>query len=159
MYERTFGKIPASTEEKIKEEAQKRDERNKSDLGDSFVPSEATETNFVLNTFYDNETNRVLTLDPKVEQDIMDSIQKNEAGSYAALEPSYVSKLIANMKQIIDESIIGNQAPIILTSPIVRIYFKKLIEQTLPQVVVLSYNEVDTKVEIQSIGMVTVDEN
>ncbi|MCQ2749326.1 MAG: flagellar biosynthesis protein FlhA [Clostridia bacterium] len=111
------------------------------------------------NTFYDNETNRVLTLDPKVEQDIMDSIQKNEAGSYAALEPSYVSRLIANMKQIIDESIIGNQAPIILTSPIVRIYFKKLINDSLPNVNVISYNEVDSKVEIQSIGMVTVDEN
>lgn len=111
------------------------------------------------NTFYDNETNRVLTLDPKVEQDIMDSIQKNEAGSYAALEPSYVSKLIANMKKIIDESIIGNQAPIILTSPIVRIYFKKLINDSMPQVNVISYNEVDSKVEIQSIGMVTVDEN
>lgn len=110
-------------------------------------------------TFYDNEVNRVLTLDPKVEQDIMDSVQKNEQGSYPALEPSYINKLVNNMKQMIEESIVGNQAPIILTSPIVRIYFKKIVEASLPQVVVLSYNEVDTKVEIQSIGMVTVDEN
>ncbi len=110
-------------------------------------------------TFYDNEVNRVLTLDPQVEQDIMDSIQKTEQGSYPALEPSYVSKLVSNMKQMIEDSVVGNQAPIILTSPIVRIYFKKIIEASLPQVVVLSYNEVDTKVEIQSIGMVTVNED
>ena len=45
--------------------------------------------------------------------------------------------------------------PIIVTSPIVRMYFKKLTEEYLPDLIVVSYNEIDSNVELQSVGMVT----
>lgn len=46
--------------------------------------------------------------------------------------------------------------PIIITSPIVRMYFKKLTEDYFKELIVVSYNEVDSNVELQSVGMVTV---
>ena len=82
-----------------------------------------------------------------------------DEGSFATLEPSYVSQIIKNLKDIIEDSFVGVQMPIILTSPIVRIYFKKMIEQNMPNLKVLSYNEIDSNVEIQSIGMVSVNED
>ena len=46
--------------------------------------------------------------------------------------------------------------PIIITSPIVRMYFKKITEEQFRDLIVVSYNEIENDVELQSIGMVTV---
>ena len=45
---------------------------------------------------------------------------------------------------------------IILTSPIVRIYFKKLIDQFIPNITVLSYSEIDNTAQIQAIGNIAM---
>ena len=45
--------------------------------------------------------------------------------------------------------------PIVITSPIVRLYFKKLAADYYEDVIVISYNEVESNVELQSVGMVT----
>ena len=45
--------------------------------------------------------------------------------------------------------------PIVITSPIVRIYFKKMTEDYYKDLIVVSYNEVESNVELQSVGMVT----
>lgn len=45
--------------------------------------------------------------------------------------------------------------PIIITSPIVRIYFKKMINDYVKDLTVVSYNEIESNVELQSVGMVT----
>ncbi len=50
---------------------------------------------------------------------------------------------------------IGEQ-PIILASPVVRLYFKRMTEQVAPGLVVLSYNELDPSVEVQSVGVVSI---
>ena len=48
------------------------------------------------------------------------------------------------------------QEPIIITSPVVRIYFKKLLDQFYPDITVLSFNDIDTSVQIQSLGTITL---
>ena len=48
------------------------------------------------------------------------------------------------------------QVPIILTSPIVRVYYKKMLDQFCPNVVVLSFNDVDSSVQIQSLGVIAL---
>jgi flagellar biosynthesis protein FlhA len=100
--------------------------------------------------------NTVITLDPELEQEIMANIQTTEQGSYIAMDPSKTQKIFDSLNaQITKLSSMGLQ-PIILTSPIVRIYFKRLVEQTIPDLVVLSYNELEPTTDIQSIGMVSV---
>ncbi|MDF2986651.1 MAG: flagellar biosynthesis protein FlhA [Eubacterium sp.] len=103
-----------------------------------------------------NGNSNVITIDPKVEQMIMDSIQKTEFGSYLALDPSVSNTIINNVSKNVQRLIqLGNQ-PIVLASPIVRLYFKRLTENVIPGLVVLSYNEIDPGVEIQSVGTVSV---
>ena len=101
-------------------------------------------------------TNQVITLDPNVEQQIMASVQHTEQGAYVALEPKVIQNLIAQLKKEVNKLTSIGLQPIILTSPIVRIYFKHLTEQYIPDLIVVSYNEIEQDVQIQSIGMVSI---
>ncbi|WP_024831361.1 flagellar biosynthesis protein FlhA [Ruminiclostridium josui] len=105
--------------------------------------------------FLNGNTN-VITLDPKVEQMILDSIQKTEFGSYLALDPAVSNTIINSVSKNVQRLIQLGSQPIILASPVVRLYFKRMTENVIPGLVVLSYNEVDSGVEIQSVGTVTV---
>ncbi|MDE6182526.1 MAG: flagellar biosynthesis protein FlhA [Eubacteriales bacterium] len=100
--------------------------------------------------------NKVITLDPQLEQDIMESVQHSEQGSFIALDPEKTQMIFNSLNNELSKLTSLGIQPIILTSPIVRIYFKKLIEQIAPDLVVLSYNEIDPNSEIQSIGMVAI---
>ena len=106
--------------------------------------------------FISDDKTKIITLDPKLEQVIMDSIQRTEHGSYITIDPATTNSIINNLsKQAQKITKLGYQ-PIILASPIVRLYFKKLTEHALPGLVVLSYNELDPELEIQSVGVVNI---
>lgn len=99
---------------------------------------------------------KVITLDASLEQKIMDSVQQTEYGSYLNLDPNTSQRVINNLlKEVQKLSSVGEQ-PIILASPVVRLYFKRMIEQVAPGLVVLSYNELDSSVEVQSVGVVNI---
>ena len=99
---------------------------------------------------------RVITVDPKVEDTIVASVKKSEAGSYLAMDPDLIQKIVNITSGEIDKvkDVIPNI--IILTSPIVRIYFKKLIDQFIPNITVLSYSEIDNTAQIQAIGNIAM---
>ncbi len=107
--------------------------------------------------FNNNETTSVVTLDPNVEQKIMDSVKQTEQGAYLALDPDYTNKLMSSLKEETDKLEELGRTPIIITSPIVRMYLKKLTVEQFRNLHVLSYNEIDSDVELQSVGMVTVE--
>lgn len=98
----------------------------------------------------------VITIDPKVEQMILDSVQKTDFGSYLALDPAVSNTIINNLSKNVQRLLqLGNQ-PVVLASPIVRLYVKRLTENVIPGLVVLSYNEIDPGIEVQSVGTVSV---
>ncbi len=99
---------------------------------------------------------KVISLDPSVETMIMGAVKKLDNGSYLALDQNNIQKIINATTQQIDKIKELVQTPVILTSPIVRIYFKKLIDQFYPNVVVLSFSEIDTQVQIQALGNIAV---
>ncbi|HHX59600.1 MAG TPA: flagellar biosynthesis protein FlhA [Epulopiscium sp.] len=103
-----------------------------------------------------NSPNQVITLDPAIEQQIMDSVQQTEQGAYVALDPQITQQILDKLQQELTRLTSIGLQPIILTSPIVRIYFRHLTEQYLPNLTILSYNEIDPSIEIQSIGMVSI---
>ena len=106
---------------------------------------------------YINRNNSdVLTLDPKLEQMILDSVQKTEAGSYMTMEPTVSNRIVANTANLSEKLVQTGKQPIILASPVVRLYFKRLTEQAIPGLVVLSYNELDPSLEVNAVGMVTI---
>lgn len=99
---------------------------------------------------------KVLSLDASVESMIMGAVKKLDSGSYLALDQQSIQKIVAGTTQQIDKIKDLVQVPIVLTSPIVRVYFKKLIDQFYPNVVVLSFNEIDTQVVVQALGTISV---
>ncbi len=107
--------------------------------------------------FNNNETTSVVTLDPNVEQIIMDSVKQTEQGAYLALDPDYTNRLMTSLREETDKLEELGRTPIIITSPIVRMYLKKLTQEQFRNLHVLSYNEIDSDVELQSVGMVTVE--
>ena len=102
-----------------------------------------------------NETTSVVTLDPKVEQEIMSSVKQTEQGAYLTLAPERTKAIMASVQTEIDKLESLGKNSIIITSPIVRMYFKRLTEDYFKDLIVVSYNEVETNVELQSVGMVT----
>ena len=103
-----------------------------------------------------NETTSVVTLDPKVEKEILNSVKQTEHGPVVTLDPEQVKKIIASVKEEIQKLEDLGKTPIVLTSPVVRMYFKKLTEAYYDDLIVVSFNEIDSNVELQSVGMVTV---
>jgi flagellar biosynthesis protein FlhA len=105
--------------------------------------------------FISDGNNSIITLDPSLEQMIMDSIQRSEAGTFLSLEPSTTSSIINSLTKQVQKIAQIGRTPVVLASPVVRLYFKRLTEQVFPGLVVLSYNELDPSLEIQAAGMVS----
>ena len=105
--------------------------------------------------FAPNEVTHVITLDPKVEQDIMASIKQTEQGTYLTLDPERIRAIIDSLEEQIKKIEEMGRTPIVVTSPIVRMYFKSMTEDYIKDLIVVSYNEIDSNVELESVGMVT----
>ena len=102
-----------------------------------------------------NETTSVVTLDPKLEQEIMSSVKQTEQGAYLTLDPDKTKAIMASVETEVGKLEKLGKNPIVITSPIVRMYFKRLTEDYYKDLIVVSYNEIDANVELQSVGMVT----
>jgi flagellar biosynthesis protein FlhA len=100
---------------------------------------------------------RVITLDADLERTMVDSLAKGENGYYLALSPDILQSVV---RQVSDETrkFTGlDQAPVILTSQVMRVHFYHMIGQFYPNVRVLSFNEVANNVQIQSIGSLKLE--
>lgn len=105
--------------------------------------------------FQVGEPTSVITLDPKVEQDIMGAVKQTEQGAFLTLEPEKTKSIIASVENEVNKLQNLGKSSIIITSPIVRMYFKKLTQDYFRDLIVVSYNEIESNIELQSVGMVT----
>ncbi|MGI6403352.1 MAG: flagellar biosynthesis protein FlhA [Oscillospiraceae bacterium] len=99
---------------------------------------------------------KVITVDQDVEQAILGSIKKGEHGTYMALEPEKVQHIVSSIIDDIAALKDIVSTPIVLTSPVVRVYLKKMLDQFSPNITVLSFSEVDPSVQIQALANVTM---
>lgn len=106
--------------------------------------------------FAPNETTTVVTLDPEIEQQIMGAVKQTEQGSYIALDPEVNQKILRSTEAEIKKMEDMGKIPIIVTSPIVRMYYKKLTQDYYKDLIVVSYNEIESNIELQSVGMVSI---
>ena len=105
--------------------------------------------------FPPRETTNVVTLDPLVEQEIMKNVKQTEQGAYLALDPEKSRAILKSVENEMKKMENMGKMPIVITSPIVRIYFKRLTEEYYRDLIVISYNEITPDVELQSVGMIT----
>ena len=96
--------------------------------------------------FVTNETTSVVTLDPKTEQEIMGSVKQTEQGAYLTLQPEKTKRILKSVEEQVGKLESMGKNPIVITSPIVRAYFKKLTQDYFRDLVVISYNEVESNV-------------
>lgn len=99
---------------------------------------------------------RVVTLDAEVEKKVIASLTKNEQGVYLAMGPELMQLILGQLSENLKKFNDLSQIPILLTSQIVRVYLSRLISQFYPNFYVLSFNEITSNVQIQSIGNITL---
>lgn len=97
-----------------------------------------------------------VTLDPALENRIAGGVQRTDRGSYVSLDPDSMKKLIDSLNNELQKLTNMGYQPIVLTSPAVRLYFRKLVERSVPGIIVLSQAEIEQSVEIQILGVVKI---
>ncbi len=107
--------------------------------------------------YCDDGNMRVITLDSELERTMVGSLAKGEGGYYLSLTPDILQSLVRQMAEQMRKFNGISQHPVILTSQVMRTHFYRLIEQFYPNVRVLSFNEVASNVQIQSIGSLTLE--
>jgi len=90
-----------------------------------------------------------------VEQDIRESLRPSEGGAILVLDPEKEKSIVNSIKEEVGKLEDMGKDPIIVTSPMVRTYFKMMTSDYFKDLIVLSYGEIDSDVEFQSVGMVT----
>ena len=103
----------------------------------------------------DDNTMHVITFDPKVEQMMNESIQKDDFGKRLVLRPNTIRKIIEQLGSLVEEAANEDKQPVVLTSAVIRPQLKHLLNRGLPRLPVLSFNEIVTDVEIESIGLIS----
>ncbi|MFB1081094.1 flagellar biosynthesis protein FlhA [Jeotgalibacillus sp. JSM ZJ347] len=103
------------------------------------------------------DTLKVITLSGRVEKMTADNVQQTEHGNYLSLDPNDSQRILEAMAQQIEQLSMTEQTPIVLCSPAVRMYIRQLTERYFPQIPILSYNELEANVEVQSVGVVNID--
>ena len=104
--------------------------------------------------YCEDGTMKVVTLDADLERDMVAALAKGENGFYLALDPDTLQSVIRQLAEQLKKFSNFSQDPVILTSQVMRIHIYRLIDQFYPKVRVLSFNEVASNVQIQSIGSI-----
>jgi flagellar biosynthesis protein FlhA len=101
----------------------------------------------------------VMTLAANVERLLIESVQRGDGGGALAIEPAVAQRLLARLAEW-SERFAGRQAsPLLLCSAAVRPYVRQLVERALPGLAVIAPGEIGPTVRVQSLGVVTLDEN
>lgn len=110
----------------------------------------------VTRRFAEANSLRVITIDPRIEDMIVASVKKSDQGSYLSMDPDTIQRIVQKTTDEVNKIKDVIPTVIVLTSPIVRVYFKKMIDQFIPGLTVLSYSEIDGSTQIQSVGNIAL---
>ncbi|GFO53265.1 flagellar biosynthesis protein FlhA [Geomonas sp. Red276] len=99
----------------------------------------------------------VLTMDREVEETIADAVQLSEQGSYLAIDPHVAQKILAAIRRNAEQFDSVGALPVLMASPTIRRHVKKLTERYLPNLAVISHNEIPPNIKIQSLGVVMLN--
>ena len=111
----------------------------------------------ITNIFADeNNKLSVITLGTEVEQLIRNNVRETEQGNFLAIDPQKAQQILKGLNKILEQTTFLGQQVVILCPPVVRLYFRKLIERNYPNIPVLSYNEIPSNIEVEAVGTVNI---
>jgi flagellar biosynthesis protein FlhA len=99
----------------------------------------------------------VLSLQQALEERLSRGIQKSDHGSFLSLDPGFLQQFIQATSDEVKRAISLGHRPVLLCSPMIRRHLKKLLERFLPDVAVISHNELSNTLEIRSVGIIRMD--
>lgn len=101
----------------------------------------------------------VVTIDPKLEKMITESIQVTRQGNFPVMDPATTQSLVDGIGRVVDSLAKKGISPILLTSPAVRLPLKRLLDRFYLPVAVLSINEILPEVRVEAVGVIKENEN
>ncbi|QMT18938.1 flagellar biosynthesis protein FlhA [Planococcus maritimus] len=104
----------------------------------------------------DNEALKVITAGASLEKKFAESVHRSEQGNYLSIDPESSQTIFQKITEQAGQLQQNGVQPILLTSPAIRIYMRQFVERFAPDLPVLSYNELEPEIEIQSVGVVNI---
>lgn len=98
----------------------------------------------------------VVMVSPDIEDSIDKSVKHTEYESFVAADPNLINEVVNNLQEFVISFTEKGLQPIVLCSPNVRIYLRKILEKFFPNIIILSHNEITREVNIKSLGMLAV---
>ncbi len=105
----------------------------------------------------ENDALTVFTIDPRLEETMINSVHQSEYGAFLALDPKVGDHVLNKVGEFMSNFRKMEKSPIALCSPRLRAHFKKFTERNYRLLFVLSYNEVITQAKVQSIGVINTE--
>jgi flagellar biosynthesis protein FlhA len=105
----------------------------------------------------DDDVLCLISLDRRVEEIVAEAVQPSEQGSYLAIEPNTAQLILAGIRQEMEAFNQAGTNPVLIASPSIRRHVKKLTERFVPNLAVLSHNEIPSSIKIQSLGVVSLN--
>lgn len=106
--------------------------------------------------YFPSKIGKIITFKQELENQLMESIEQSAGNSFLSLDPSTSQRLINSIATELQNLVSIGEEPILVTAPIIRFYIKQLTEQSLPDLIVLSYNEIENDINLESAGMVKI---
>jgi len=118
-------------------------------------------SNTISSQFADeNKVIKALTLDPKIEQMIEEIVKKaQKMGTGFSMPPDVVNKIYSNLSTKVEEMLDKGLTPLVICSPNIRQYFRRIIDPAFPNLAVISYGELASDVQVETVGGVNINED
>jgi flagellar biosynthesis protein FlhA len=101
-----------------------------------------------------NKSLQAISLDPNLEQEIAESVTQTRDGEYLAMDPARAQTVVRLLSGEVESATGMGLRPVLLCSGRIRRHLRRLIEQALPQLPVVSYNEILPGIRVESTGVV-----
>ncbi len=113
----------------------------------------------ICNQFSNGKNNlSVLAIDPYIERIIIENTKKIDNQIIYSLEPSFIQKLIQAITSGMEKLLNISSVPLLVCSPNIRMHIKKITERLIPQLNILSYNEIDPMFNVESLAVIKLPE-
>ncbi len=97
---------------------------------------------------------KVVNLSQPLERRIAEAIERTAQGEFLTIDPRMAQRIMQFLGEQLEKFAPLNLQPIVLCSAQIRTHFKKLVDRFIPNLTVISYDEIMANVRIQSIGVV-----
>jgi len=99
----------------------------------------------------------VITVGPRTEDEIAQSIQQTERGNTIAMPPWQMQRLLGVVASEVERVASSGRDPVVLCSSRIRLALRRLLERRLPNVAVLSFAEVTSQTTVEAVGNIEVN--